>query len=97
MKRKDLLIAAIAVALGGFGCQGKTIVRTEADSDNRVHVAGFASVEVTPDVATTTIGVHAFDGDAVLAVTQNNERVAAVINTLEGLGVAEKDMQTSGF
>jgi uncharacterized protein YggE len=80
-----------------MGCTGDTIVRTAADNSESVQVSGTASVQVTPNVATTTIGVQTFEADAVVAVTVNNERVAAVITSLEGLGVLPQDLQTSGF
>ncbi|HCL29656.1 MAG TPA: hypothetical protein DIC52_14605 [Candidatus Latescibacteria bacterium] len=80
-----------------MGCTGDTIVRTAADNSESVQVSGTASVQVTPNVAATTIGVQTFEADAVVAVTVNNERVAAVITSLEGLGVLPQDLQTSGF
>lgn len=97
MRLGYVLAVASAAALLGAGCAGDTIVRTEADTDDRVHVSGLAQLEATPDVATTTIGVQTFNADAVTAVTENNERVAAVISALQRLGIADQDMQTSGF
>ncbi|MDA0336065.1 MAG: SIMPL domain-containing protein [bacterium] len=97
MRYRNVLIAAGMAALLGVGCQADTILRTESGADDRVSVSGSASLEATPDVATTTLGVQTFEADAVAAVTANNGRTAAVINALRGLGVRESDMQTSGF
>lgn len=100
MRAGDLLavvLASLVASLGMAGCQADNILQTESGMDDRVHVSGSASVQVTPNVATATMGVQTFDADAVVAVTSNNERSAAVLNTLEGLGVDRKDLQTSNF
>ena len=97
MEKRHVLTMAAVAALLGAGCAGDTIVRTDTEAEDRVHVSGSASMAVTPNVATTTIGVQTLAPDAVEAVTANNEQVAAVIGGLEQLGVAEQDLQTSGF
>jgi uncharacterized protein YggE len=96
-KRVSVGIAAAAAAMLGLGCAGDTIVRSGADSENRIYVSGSAKLDVTPDVATSSIGVQTFEADAVTAVTTNNEQVAAVIASLKALGIAPADMQTNGF
>lgn len=92
-----LTAACLTTSLALSACQGDNILRTDSEAENRVHVSGSAQVMVTPDVAAASIGVQTFDADAVVAVTANNERTAAVLAVLEGLGVHKDDLQTSSF
>jgi uncharacterized protein YggE len=60
-------------------------------------VNGSASVTSAPDVAYVSIGVHSESEEAADAVAKNNSQVAAIVESLKALGVAEVDIQTSGF
>jgi hypothetical protein len=51
----------------------------------------------TPDTARVEIGVETSAPTTSEAIAQNNTQVAAVIDKLTGLGVAEDDMQTRNF
>ncbi len=54
-------------------------------------------VESTPDTATFSTGVETSAPTASAALRQNSAQVAKVISQLKALGIAEKDIQTSGI
>lgn len=94
-------LAAIALAGCGGGSSGKpaaaVVAADKATSTNgpTINVAGEGKVEGTPDTATVTLGVQTNDPSAQAALTRNNQEAAALIATLKGKGVAEKDIQTT--
>lgn len=89
--------AALAAALGS-GCEGDTVLSAEGVAgEDRIFVSGSATVDVAPDVALATVGVQTFDADAAIAVGANSEKTAAVLAAVKALGVAEEDLQTTGF
>jgi uncharacterized protein YggE len=54
-------------------------------------------VKAAPDMATITLGVDTSAGSAAQAMSANAERMARVIATLKGAGVAERDLRTSAL
>lgn len=67
------------------------------DSRKRITVVGHGEVKVAPDVARVTIGVQSEGKDAASALADNNAKMAALIEQIKQAGVAEADIQTSGF
>jgi hypothetical protein len=60
-------------------------------------VSGTGLVTVVPDIATINVGVRT-EADAVTdALSGNTAQANAISQVLQGLGVAEKDIQTSNF
>ena len=55
------------------------------------------SVEAEPDIATVSAGVTTQARTAVEAMRTNAQAMNAVVDRLEQLGVAERDIQTSGI
>jgi uncharacterized protein YggE len=60
-----------------------------------ISVAGQGQVSGTPDTATVTMGVSTNDASAQNAMNKNAQEATALINTLKGKGVADKDIQTT--
>lgn len=96
MNRKLILVVAVLAlvlsACGAFPAGG------ESDGQLRtLTVTGTAQIPLTPDIAYIQIGVHT-EGETVSnAVQNNNTQIEAVKAALLGLGVAEKDLQTTNF
>jgi uncharacterized protein YggE len=96
-----LLAAVVAVA----GMAGLLIARPSAAQAQAVGVPGMRQVtvvgsgeaRVAPDVATVQIGVESSAATTQEALTQNNAAAQAVIEQIKQLGVADKDIQTSGL
>jgi uncharacterized protein YggE len=97
MLKKSVLFVALA-ALVLAGCSGTTTtVAVPAGYTTGLTVSGQGQVELAPDVAYVTIGVHTEAADISEAVSQNADQVANVMEALVGMGVAREDMQTSNF
>lgn len=60
-------------------------------------VAGEGYVEAAPDTAYLTVGVQTTAATAQEAQRANAERMSAVVARLRGLGMAERDLRTSGL
>jgi uncharacterized protein YggE len=85
-----IALAACSATSGGTPSVNNMPTRT-------VNVNGFGQVYVTPDVAYVNIGVQN-QGDSVTTVLDDNTAQAQGIRTaLAALGVADQDIQTSGF
>jgi hypothetical protein len=57
----------------------------------------FESVSVAPDIATIGAGVTSEAPTATAALQQNSDEMTKVIARIKALGVAEKDIQTTGI
>jgi uncharacterized protein len=66
-------------------------------AEHALNVMGEGKVEVTPDVATGTLGVETRNSDVAQAVSENITRAQAVVDALKAAGIQEKDIQTAGF
>lgn len=69
----------------------------DLEARRTVSVTGEGTVLAVPDEATVTTGVETRAPDPREALTRNNEAVAALMKVLADAGVAERDVQTSGF
>lgn len=74
-----------------------TLAAAPAFAAGRISVTGTGSVSAAPDMATLTLGVTTEGEEAAAAMAANSEAMAAVIARLGGLGIAERDMQTSSI
>ena len=63
----------------------------------RINVTGEGVVYLAPDIATLQLGVLSEADTARDALSSNNKQMAAVIASMKEGGIAEKDLQTSGF
>jgi uncharacterized protein YggE len=62
-----------------------------------ITVVGSGKASATPDMARVQVGVVTEAPSAVKALKDNNDAMARLFSTLEGRGIAKKDMQTSNF
>jgi len=60
-------------------------------------VNGQGQVIAAPDIAYISIGVHSEDANAAAAVAANNAQAQKVMDALKGMGVEDKDLQTTNF
>ena len=95
-----LLTAAIWVGATGFS----TAPAVEAQSTDAttpaagtITVIGEGKVTVEPDIARVTIGVETVKNSVEEASAENKVAVEAVLAALADAGIADKDIQTSGF
>ncbi|MFM7376649.1 MAG: SIMPL domain-containing protein [Erythrobacter sp.] len=62
-----------------------------------VELSIFESVEAAPDQATVSAGVTTTEPTATAAMRRNAEEMTKVIARIKALGIAEKDIQTTGI
>lgn len=62
-----------------------------------VTVSGTAQLTVIPDEVVVSLGVHTENVSMSVAISENNERVARVLASIERLGIAAKDYQTDSI
>ncbi len=62
-----------------------------------VAVTGHGTVKVRPDVAQVYMGVRSNDPDASVVYSTLETKSTALVDSLQGLGIAEEDIQTSGL
>jgi uncharacterized protein YggE len=81
-----LVLVLVLSACGAAAGQTKTLT-----------VTGTGTVNLTPDIAYVSIGVHTENTDIAQAVESNNSLAQAVVDALRNSGVDAKDLQTSNF
>ena len=62
-----------------------------------ITVVGKGTVSITPDVATAYIGVETTGANVKDAIDEASDTMADILEALTEAGVAERDIQTSGF
>ncbi len=69
----------------------------QTDNQSVISVAGSAEVRAEPDIAVVTVGVSAVAPTADEAMADVSTRQTAVIAGARGLGIADRDIQTTGL
>lgn len=70
----------------------------ETDSDNNtLNLNGKGAVQVKPNIAVVSIGVVTEDKDLNTALKENTMKMSKVIDSLKGMGIAEKDIKTQSY
>jgi uncharacterized protein len=97
-----LLVGILAMAVLVSACSGVAAAQTPQPSQaispaRTISVTGSGKSYIVPDMATISVGVRTENKDAAKAVDENNTQTQEVIAALTGLGVAEKDIQTTNF
>lgn len=89
--------AAGALALAFMAGLAAPALAQSAPEVPVLRITGEGRVEVAPDMAVITLGVQSRAKTARAALSENSERVAAVLDSLRATGIAARDMQTSGL
>ncbi|OYU40237.1 MAG: SIMPL domain-containing protein [Pseudorhodobacter sp. PARRP1] len=72
-------------------------IAAPALADNVITVTGEGTVQVTPDMATISLGVTTDGASAAEAMAANSKALQAVIDRLKSAGIEERDLQTSNL
>ena len=91
-----------AIATGVFGWSTMPVVNAQAQTPasplaRTITVVGEGKVSIEPDTARATIGVETVSPTVQEASTENRTTLEAVLAALQEQGIAEEDIQTSGF
>jgi hypothetical protein len=98
MRKTILLLAAILVLGAVLAACGPSTVTLQQQAPLRlVTVTGTGMVSLAPDIAYIYIGVHTQNASASQAVAENNAQAQAVMTTIKGFGVEDKDIKTTNF
>ena len=62
-----------------------------------ISVNGIGMASAPPDVAEVQLGVETIKTDASLAISENTERMTAVMGVIKGMNVEDKDVQTVNY
>ena len=62
-----------------------------------ITVSGIGKATARPDVAEIQLGVETVSEDPGLAISENTERMTAVMDVVKAMGVEDKDVQTVKF
>ncbi len=88
MFRRALILTALALTLAATTAHADEAPRT-------ISVTGLGEVAAVPDIAHVTVGVRTVAGTARAALSENSTTMAAVIDALRGMGIADRDMRTT--
>ncbi|HLC29996.1 MAG TPA: SIMPL domain-containing protein [Dehalococcoidia bacterium] len=96
------LLAALVVTfflLGGFAWPGTrtTVAAAGESSAKTITVTGQGQVLRTPDLATVHLGVETIGRTAQQAMEKNGAAMTAIVSYIKSLGIADKDIQTTGL
>ncbi len=69
----------------------------ESQRVNTISVSGTGTAKVAPDMAIVSVGVLRETKTARAVLDDNNKAMARVLSAMKKQGIAEKDLQTSGF
>lgn len=104
MLRPALLAAVAAAALGAaaitthaFAQSAPTPAASSPAISRTISVTGIGASEMTPDIATLSLGVSTGAATAREALDANNAAMTAIIDGLKELGFGVTDMQTTGL
>lgn len=93
-----LAVIAVSVASGYSGSpQVTTPGQTSSTLPRTITVVGEGKVTIKPDVARSQIGVEVVKSTVPEATAEAQTVMEAVLDALKAAGVAEKDIQTSGY
>jgi uncharacterized protein YggE len=93
-------IAPASAALAGIVLVSLGSAAALADDGPRqplISVSGEGQASIAPDMAVVTLSVIKQSKTAQDALDQDNKAMGAVLATLKNGGIAERDLQTSGF
>lgn len=68
-----------------------------ADSAGKITVTGEGRITTVPDMATINLGVSTQARTSAEALTANSKALKQVLSEIQGAGIAERDIQTSGL
>ncbi|MCE7984994.1 MAG: DUF541 domain-containing protein [Caldilinea sp. CFX5] len=96
-----ILLTAGFLALGPTGSNSTVYAQAQgeptATTPQAITVVGEGSAAVEPDIAVANIGVQVANADVRTASDEAEEIMNAVLSAIREQGVAEEDIQTSGF
>jgi uncharacterized protein YggE len=94
-----ILIGALAFSAASWTAATPVALAQAASpaASRTITVVGEGKVKIQPDIARANFGVEVVRPSVREALDQNKETMDAVLAALQGQGIAEEDIQTTGF
>ncbi|HEY4693860.1 MAG TPA: SIMPL domain-containing protein [Bellilinea sp.] len=92
-----VVVAGLIIVSLLAACQGSVPVNNGYNQVPMINVSGTGKVYVAPDIANVYLGVRSQAPDVGSALSQNNDQAATIASTLQEMGVAPEDIQTTAF
>ena len=94
-RTKVALLSILVMLLSACG----TAVAPVGDGSraDTISVTGYGEARGNPDMATVTVGFTITETDISKAVADSNQTIADITAAMQELGIAEEDIQTTGF
>lgn len=89
------IVAAVALSTAGGSNSGASAAET--DATRTINVTGTGRVSLTPDIVTMQLGVDIRNEDLGAAQQEAAATMERLIAALRASGIAESDIQTSGY
>jgi uncharacterized protein YggE len=102
-RRREVVRARVCGALACAALLMGSLGAAQAQQDrgypamSGLVVQGAGEVRVKPDIARLDLGVQTQNADSTKAAQENAARTDAVVKAIRATGVAESDIQTSGY
>jgi uncharacterized protein len=99
MKNKILILLSGLLVMGLLAACSSTptTVAVNSTAQRTLSASGNGEIYITPDIAYINVGIHTEAADVSTALSDNNTQAQSISDTLTGLGVAAKDIQTTSF
>jgi len=97
MKAKLLMLFTGVLAAFVLGACAAAPAGSSSDQRRTMLAQGTGEVILTPDVAYISIGIESRADEVSAALTINNSQASRIAEVLRGMGVEERDIQTSAF
>lgn len=97
MNKKYRLIFVSLLMVGLLAACVPTTLPASPENVRSMAVSGTGRVTVVPDIASINIGVRTEAEDVKDALNGNTTQANAIADKLKGMGIEEKDIQTSNF
>lgn len=97
MIKRSSLIIILLVVFGMLAACTPTAAPASPESTRSMSVNGIGRVTIVPDIATINIGVRTEAEVVTEALEGNTAQANAIARVLQGMGIEEKDIQTSNF
>jgi uncharacterized protein YggE len=98
MKQKFWILLSGLLVVGLLAaCSSSPAAATATTAPRTLAATGTGEVYITPDIAYINVGIHTEADTVTAALSDNNTQAQAISDTLKGMGVDVKDIQTTSF
>ncbi|MDY7041913.1 MAG: SIMPL domain-containing protein [Chloroflexota bacterium] len=92
-----LAVTLLSIALTACSPAQAAPLSASQQTSRYITVVGIGEVSLTPDIALINVGAEASAETVSQAKTEVDRRVEAIMAVLTGMGIADKDIQTSHY